>query len=442
MPQSITVAEGEVISVPQSVSRRTVRDRLARLNARLPFEAVRFGRNGMRAADVVGLIDIGVLQIEVLPKTGGNVEEGRSLLLELLSRAGLVTRAVAATARVATARAGINDVLVRAFAEQLLRDLRDGLPRRYSPREDLITTVRGRIDFQRLARRLPGRDHLLPVRYAPLQTENPLSALVRAVLLELHQLTGSPANRGLLNAGLDLLPQGPVRALTPSLVDSVHLTALERRWAPVVTLGRLLASARAPNGIAGGEDALHGLLFPLHGLFERVVREALREGLDSTSFALAPGGSGQHLLQSADGIRRGLYLRPDFGIVRRGGALERVLVGDAKWKRLVEQRVHGIQRDDAFQLATYMAAHKVHAGALFFPKADWMQAGPTPWKYVYRLLGGAAELHVVAIDIAALVSRDPMTRAAAVRGLADAVADIAALATAQPAATGTGGISL
>jgi len=433
VPQSITVVEGEPIIVPPAVSRRTVRERLARLNARLPFEAVRFGRGGMRAADVVGLIDVGVLQIEVLPKTGGDVVAGRSLLLDLLSRAGLVTRAVAATARVATARIGINDVLVRAFAEQVLRDLRDGLPRRYSPREDTITTIRGRIDFQHLARRVPGRDHLLPVRYAPLQAENPLSTLVRAVVLELHQLTGSPANRSLLNAALNLLPQGPGQALTPTLVDRVHLTVLERRWAPVVTLGRLLASARTPNAIAGGEDALHGLLFPLHGLFERVVREALREGLDTTPFALGPGGSGQHLLQSADGTRRGLYLRPDFGIVSRGGTLDRVLVGDAKWKRLVEQRVHGVQRDDAFQLATYMAAHKVHAGVLIFPKADWMQAGPTPWTYVYQLLGGATEFHVVATDVPALVSRDPVTRAAAVRGLGDAVAAVAALSTARHA---------
>src|ERR1700752_3383392 len=91
--QRITVSEHEPIPLPGGAERRLIRERLLRLNARMPFDIVSLDRKGLRAAAAVGLIDVGPVQIEVLPKavgTGG-IKDGGALLLDLLHTAGLVS---------------------------------------------------------------------------------------------------------------------------------------------------------------------------------------------------------------------------------------------------------------------------------------------------------------------------------------------------------------
>jgi 5-methylcytosine-specific restriction endonuclease McrBC regulatory subunit McrC len=189
-----------------------------------------------------------------------------------------------------------------------------------------------------------------------------------------------------------------------------------------VILAKTLARGQAPDQRELGDLDFYSALFPLDDLFERTLRVALRVGLQPSQFSLVPRTFRQLLLRSSEPGRGGLALKPDFAFVDRHNPNKRILVGDAKWKRLNESSgTYGLRPGDVYQVITYMAAHGVSSGVLLYPKVEWMPPGPQPWTATFNLIGENAMLTVMAVDIQGLVSREATVRAATVHGLAEGI---------------------
>jgi hypothetical protein len=174
--------------------------------------------------------------------------------------------------------------------------------------------------------------------------------------------------------------------------------------------------------VAGGLTQARGLLFSLDDLFEALLRRALAESLREGSLTLAAGERQLHLLRSLDGGAESLALKPDFLFLK--GPKGKVLVGDAKWKRLTDEAGSlGLAPSDVYQLATYMARHGLRRGVLFFPMDEWMTPNPDGyWSRDFELIGGGGHISVVAVDILGLVSRDQQLRQRAIASLRFALA--------------------
>jgi 5-methylcytosine-specific restriction endonuclease McrBC regulatory subunit McrC len=225
----------------------------------------------------------------------------------------------------------------------------------------------------------------------------------------------------------------PLQPLTPELIDQVHLTNLESEWQDALDLAAALVRGQAPSPVVAGKSRMFTLLLSMSDLFERLLRRRLNESLARTGLELATRSGGVFLLRSVTTATQALPMRPDFLFHRRGETTQRLLVGDAKWKRLKQRsRSFGMSSSDVYQLATYMASHGLSNGILFFPLAEWM-TGPE-WEHSFYLAGREAIVHVLAVDVPALVSRDRGTREAASARLAGLIERIAAR-NPQPVAT-------
>jgi len=329
-----------------------IRDRLLRTTAHLPFDVFSIGRRGLRTRDVVGVVDI-----------------------------------------------------------------EDGPPRRYHEMEEVLPVLRGRLDLKKIACRKPGNDHQVPIRYAPLQPRNTLSRLLKALISELSDVTRSAKTRAMLQHTSDILGDVDVVRLTPSLVDRVQLSPFESGWQGVVEIAAALAQGRAPDPTALGGQMSFGLLFPLYDLFEAVLRRSIRLALADENICLVRRES-IRLLRSLEPPsigRESLELRPDFLFLRPDTSLLKVLVGDAKWKRLtVTSGKLDVAPSDVYQLSTYMMRYEVGEGILFFPMTDWMAGVGYCWSHRYEVIGGTGKIRIVGVDVESLVSRDKARRVSAI----------------------------
>jgi 5-methylcytosine-specific restriction endonuclease McrBC regulatory subunit McrC len=429
-PETVRVLEYGRIHLPPSLDTARTRERLIRAGAGRPFDVFTINSRGIWAAGAVGMVDIGNLQVEILPKASGTVTvaadpaaSGQTLLRDLLCFSGLAPRAFSRGGRTATGDLGLVDALLRAFALDLLDALQDGSPRRYAVLEEVSTVIRGRPDLQKLARRTPGADHMVPVRYAPLQPDNNLGRLLLAATEAAARASRSAGTRSLLLHCVELMDAVTRVPLTRELASSVELNQFEGQWRRAAAFAGVLAEGRRPDPVSAGGTTLFGILFSLNDLFESLLRRSFAEALRESELKLEPPSRNRFLLESMTSGVQSIALKPDFLFVDRDGT--RKVVGDAKWKRLRPDRpAFGLKASDTYQIGTYLARDGLERALFFFPSDDWMSdhvdfdATAGWWRHRFKMIGPAAPtISIVGVPVRALVSSEVAVRTTALRTL-------------------------
>jgi len=420
MPQLI-VHEGGRIDLPAAVERRNVTDQLIRYSASSKFPCFRLKKGALFAAEVVGTVQVGALRISILPISAeGDHEHDKAFLLNLLRAAGYLGAkplVLAASVR-ATALDPLEAMLVEV-ASDMQEALRDGLPRRYNEVEDMAQTIRGRIDFMRLYRQLPGASAALPIRYAPLTTNNVLARTIRWVAESLLRMARGPEARQLLEEVLSITDGVTGTRPTHAEVTAIRLTRFEQRWSRTVAVAVLLAEGRFIDPTFAGRSDAFGMLFPLHHLFERAMRGVLSRAAKPLGLTVEHKANALYMLRDSAGLGH-LQVRPDFVFCRNG---QQIMIGDAKWKRMSKvQRAGGADREDVFQMNAYLTRYGLERGVIFVPKAPWMNE---EWRLDFTIPPGACQMSLLAVDIQGILSRVSATGAAAMKALRQSIGELA-----------------
>lgn len=428
MPTIVT-HEGELVPLPESVDRHRVVDQLLRYSAGADFPCFRLKRGALYAAEVVGAIQIGKLRISILPKSQGGSEPGDSeFLLNLLRVAGFLgTTPVKHTATVRSTSLDPLEALLLEVGEEMLHAARVAVPRRYEEVASDSEAIRGRIDFQRLSRRVPGRESTLPVRYAPLSAANALSRTLKWVAETLSRMARTPSTRVVFEEVLSKFQGVSGRAPTRTQILGMVLTRYEAEWTRTIGIARLLVDKKFIDPTFAGREDAFGMLFPLQHLYERALRRILQNAAQPLGLAVVHRSLPLHMLHDEGDVPH-LRLKPDYVFLRDGVP---VMVGDAKWKRLApDARAYGVERADIYQMNAYLTRYGIARAILFVPRLSWMESG---WRPKYSVPTTNHQMHLVAVDIESLVSRSSLIRIAALSALSAALADVTAAGAEAPA---------
>lgn len=416
MPTVIT-HEGELVPLPDQIDRHRVVDQLLRYSAGADFPCFRLKRGALYAAEVVGTIQIGKLRISILPKSQGSHDSSdREFLLNLLRAAGyLGATSLKHAASVRSTSLDPLEALLLEVGEEMLHAARDSVPRRYEEVASDSTTLRGRIDFQRLSRRVPGRDSSLPIRYAPLSASNVLSRTLSWVAEVLSRMARTQATQAVFAEVLSSFEGVAGHVPSRTEVLGLVLTRYEARWARTIGVARLLVDRKFIDPTFAGREDAFGMLFPLQHLYERALRHILQNAAQALGLAVVHRSLPLHMLHDeADAPQ--LRLKPDYLFLHEGTP---VMVGDAKWKRLLpDARAYGVERADIYQMNAYLTRYGIARASLFVPHLSWMESG---WRRRYSVPTTDHKLHLVSVDIERLVSRTSLVRVAALCELSAAV---------------------
>ena len=409
----VQVQEWHSLVLPKGLDSPKVRQRILRAGDTSLGDAFRLRKGKVYARDLVGLVDVGPLQIQVVPKlyADSSMGDDAALLLDLLARTALPMRSAVLPSASKLSRMPISEPVFQHVASEIHRCLLYGVPRRYERVDCLSPTIRGRIDLGRAARRHPGQQHLVPIRHAPLQQDNPLTRVLRALSDRLASLTRIGRTRVALRRCSQVLHAAKASELSESLVDAVQLSRLEQHWGPLVEFARVIAKSATHDIARAGSHRGYGLLFPLDGIFETLLRKTVRRSLLGSALRLRGGKAAGRLLRRVETGAEVRSIKPDLIIDHDpiGGI---AIIGDAKWKRLQLGKSHlGVEQSDIYQLLAYMQRTQVEQGVLFFPRAtrsgDWVK------KYEFDALPAAGRITVVEVGVEGLLTRDPLERSAA-----------------------------
>lgn len=284
-------------------------------------------------------------------------------------------------------------VIAASFLDNVERTLRGGILQGYVTVDEDLYSVRGRIDFGRLA----GRPRELPlpvaVTYDDYTTdvlENQLLAGAGRVLLRLGMLTPALTRR-LRRLEYQLVDIAPTR---PSASPAeVRWTRLNDRYRSAVALARLILQSTAFDFEGEGSTRGSTLLVNMDRVFEDVVGRGIDRALAPRGFSVAP----QYRAHLDHGKR--IDIRPDVVVLN---GTEVVAVADLKNKR-----TGAISPDDVYQAVGYATRFRLTEVSLIYPE-------PPPYDEV---IVGGVRVRLLCVDI----SLPPAERQRAVMRVAEAL---------------------
>lgn len=362
----------------------------------------------LAARQVVGVLAANGASLEILPKVDpdGAAEDAASVrrrLVHMLAVALGLELALGPSLAMARQDETLLDILIRAFADQLLAQVRQGLPRQYHQQEDDLSALRGRLNVGRQFTVHAVRPDRLACRFDALEADTALMRIMKAAVVTLarHARTYETQRRLVeLRHVLADIPDIPLSRLP---WDQVRIDRSNRRWRSLFELARLLIrrewqgtghADRAPGGIT--------LLFRMNDLFEAYVAALLRRALAGEDIEVVAQGGLRHCLgdwQEDAPCTGTLFLtRPDI-LLRRKGAIVGII--DTKWKKLADDPHdprHGVGQGDVYQLMAYARVYQCPRLMLLYPQVP---GKPDGLRRHFGLAGGHERLSLATLDLAA-----------------------------------------
>lgn len=364
----------------------------------------------LHASQMVGVIAARECSLEILPKVDLEApdeepETVRSRLVDMLDVALDLKLGAGEAARIARNAPSLLEILIRIFADQLLTQVRRGLPRAYLPCEDDLPALRGHLDIRRQFTVHAVRPDRLACRYDVLSHDTPLLQLMKACVMRLVRHARRTSTRRLLDELRILLAD--VSDVEPARVArEISLDRTTHGWRSLLTLARQLLghdwqdtrSARdAPEGIS--------LLFPMNELFEAYVAALARCALSPLGVEVKAQAGWVFCLgdwsDENDEPRGRLFAtRPDLMLRRDGRTLAIV---DTKWKAIgrdVSDKKRGVAQGDVYQMMAYAQLYRADRLMLLYPHHP--RVGVRGLLAEHRIaVHGGAKLDIATVDVSA-----------------------------------------
>ncbi len=346
-------------------------NRLVQYNERHGNQFFDVGHNRIHFRSYVGVIQVGNLTIEILPKADKSPESStqkqkwQRALVDMLLQSGFIRLATISDARLRLRAASLLDIFFESFLTEVEDLLHRGLVRKYRQTRGNVPALKGRILFQQhISRNLVHREQFF-TEHVFYDRNNPFNQILRVALDVLSRVSATPhlaaAARRLLLCFQDV---DDIVVSERTFTRMTHTRNTER-YRRALQLARLIILNYSPDVRGGREDVL-AILFNMNSLFERFVYAQLKRAESRQSLPSIRFKAQTHRgFWAADGMRKSI--RPDI-LAQISGSLgcERIVL-DTKWKIPADGRPAD---SDLHQMHSYNIQFGARRSLLLYPRVS------------------------------------------------------------------------
>jgi len=294
------------------------------------------GMDRIHFRNYVGVIQVGSLTIEILPKADKvpdsptEKQKWQGALIEMLRQSGFIRVASMSDAKLRLRSSSLLDIYFESFLTEVDELVHHGLVRKYRQTFGNLPTLKGRILFQRhLAKNIVHRERFFTAHIF-YDRNNLFNQILRVALDVLCRVSPNPHLVAFAHSLAILFDDVNVVEVTDRTFSHLPYSRNTERYRKALQLARLIILNYNPDVCSGREDVL-AILFDMNSLFERFVYVQLKR---------AEAKQGQHRISfkaqvsrrfwSAVGLQKSI--RPDIiARINTGSDYEQVVM-DTKWK--------------------------------------------------------------------------------------------------------------
>lgn len=321
---------------------------------------------GVQFNEYVGVLQLGNLTIEVLPKADRYTEEQewRSILIAMLRAVGAFNLHAPSSSALKLKSNFILDLYFELFIKEVEYLFKKGLIKKYRKTEGNSLALKGNILFSKHLQQNVVHQERFFVRHTRYDKEHLLHQILYQTLLLLKRINTNVALSSRIGNLLLHFPASNDLKISEATFNKVVLDRKTEGYKIAIEISRLLLLNYHPD-LSRGQNHVLALMFDMNLLWERFIYVSLRKRLKSDMTIKAQNS--RYFWRSAGG--KNTSLRPD--IVLKRGAAETVVI-DTKWKNI---GTGNPSPDDLRQLYAYHEYYKAKKVALIYPGAANINRG-------------------------------------------------------------------
>lgn len=302
---------------------------LVRYVDKAPLPYYRPIHRGIQFAQYVGVIRVGKLTIEILPKVGqhGNADLWQQVLLDMLRESRMLDIRTVSQATLSVRPRSILDLYLTSFLSEVEQLLSQGLAKSYRQTDQNRTALSGKLLFPQHFTHNSVHQERFFVRHQTYDTQTLPNQLLYKTLHLIRSLTNHPP---LITRARTLLLNFPELQDVPVSEDTFARLIYNRkteRYRPALEIARMLLLHYHPDLTQGSNHVL-ALLFDMNQVWEKFIWQRLRKSTATKLFEIHN--------QSSQSFWGSKTIRPDIFLKRRGGTEQSAMwanyIIDAKWK--------------------------------------------------------------------------------------------------------------
>jgi 5-methylcytosine-specific restriction enzyme subunit McrC len=335
MKSPIQVFEHQVLRIGEQGFTDAHFDALVLFNQRHADEFFVVRHNSLKFTSYVGVLQVGGLTIEVLPKADraeiGGKQKWHGALIDMLRACGHLRLAAESSADLRLRRASLFDLYMEVFLADVEGLLHQGLVKKYRQIAGNVTALKGRLVFSRdIAENLVHRERFFTA-HQHYDRNNPFNRILRRAVRIVAATTRVDALRRRAGTLLTWMEGIDDTAVTEQTFQRLAFDRNTERYRPAVSLARLIILNYQPDVRQGGHDVL-AILFDMNELFETYVLRQLKRTAGMSEGRVEVEGQRKRPFWARAGATP-RHIRPDILVTLRSpdGTRETVVL-DTKWK--------------------------------------------------------------------------------------------------------------
>jgi 5-methylcytosine-specific restriction enzyme subunit McrC len=351
-------------------------ERLVRYNEAHGNKYFRVGHNSIYFESYVGVIQVGDLVIEVLPKADRDGMEDKNkwhvALLRMLHVCRKLRLESLTDAQLKLRSTSLLDLYFHSYLEEVEYLVHCGLTKKYRKQQGNVGSLKGRWLFQQqISQNLVHQERFF-TEHTIYDRNHPLNRILKKAL----EVLASISSRTSITARTKrlLLDFESIDSCSPALkdFDRVPVNRKTEPYLKALLLAKMIILNYSPD-FKGGKEHILAILFNMERLFEEYVTIVLRQAaLEYSAYNIRIDAQ-----QSRD-FWQGKTIRPDIVATFRkpdSVAEEKVII-DAKWKVLTDAAPSDA---DLKQMFAYNLQFNSTESVLLYPKVYMESTGKMPF---------------------------------------------------------------
>ena len=326
----------------------------------------------------VGIIQIGKKRIEILPKlynpsinlSLNNLTDNERENLKRTARKNLF-RLLSITGVIPVYKSGLSrygkeqdffEFLIALFLYDLESIVGSHLHHEYIHQSEDLDTIRGKLDFQKQAVKLPSQLHTFSCNFDEFSIDNPLNRIIKATLKRIQDLCRNEDNKKRAFNFYSLMHEIQDDVITPSFVSKLHFNRLNEKFENIIEFCCMILFGSTYTA-EEGQNNYYALIFDMNLIFEKFVAKLLRDSLPDFTFNCQDPiylASEYHQIPRYDRTKKRMI--PDI-IVQKNG--KSIAIIDTKYKPDLSRGF--ISNADIYQMIAYCVANESDQAILLYP---------------------------------------------------------------------------
>lgn len=312
--------------------------------------------NGIKFKSYVGVISVGGLQIEVLPKTDNSNEDEskwRGHLLTMLKAVYKLQAQSPTDANQMLKSSPILDVFLQRFLDEVETLLHMGLIKTYRKESGNRNALKGKLLINKQITKNIVHKERFYVSYTTYDRNHLCNCILYKTLMMISDVTG---NTFIVNRARTLrfeFPELNDVIVTDALFSSIHFDRKSEVYKDAIKIAKLILLNYMPDRLNRRNSVL-ALMFDMNRLWEEYVYVMLRRKLDNYEVSA----------QKTKSFWENKTIRPDIVISSKDNNGTPLLIIDTKWKCPKDDRPSDA---DLKQMYVYHKYWKVNNTILLYP---------------------------------------------------------------------------